>query len=98
MSNTVSHSLFHQTLHRPSVTEYSSKVNSSGIPANTLFQAVCVNQGPAQTQKYRLSKKFCGNSLFLRKRKLAMGAHRKVAAVPHAVLTTDPASEVSSKH
>ncbi|KAI4328195.1 hypothetical protein L6164_020571 [Bauhinia variegata] len=97
MSNTVSRTIFHQTLLRPTVSEYPSKVNSYGIPPNTLFQAVCMNQGPAQTHKYLLSKNFCGKKLSLRKQKLAMGGHRQVAVIPHAVLTTDTASEISGR-
>lgn len=97
MSNTVSQSIFNPTLFCPSVAEYQSKVNSSGIPANTLFKAVSVNQGPAQTQNFLLSTKFRGNKLYVRKRKLAMGRLGRFAGIPHAVLTTDPASEVNSK-
>ncbi|KAF7829333.1 alpha-glucan water dikinase, chloroplastic [Senna tora] len=97
MSNTVGRSIFHPTLLCPSVAEYQSKVNSSGILANNLFKAASVNQGPAQTQNFLLSTKFRGNKLCVRKRKLAMGRHGRVAVIPHAVLTTDPTSQLSGK-
>ncbi|KAM5567913.1 alpha-glucan water dikinase 1, chloroplastic [Rosa sericea] len=85
MSNSVSHNLLQQNL-------LQSKINSSGIPANTLLQPKCIHQVPAQPRKSSsLSKKFCGNSL--QKPKLAMGSRRPVTFVPCAVLTTDQHSD-----
>lgn len=92
MSNTVTHSIFHQTLLCPTVAEYQSKVTSAVIPANTLYLDVRVKQAPTQAWKFLLSKKFGG-----RKRRLAMERHQHAAINPHAVSTTAPASEVSSK-
>lgn len=98
MSNTVGGTIFHPTSLCPSFAEYQSKVNSSGTPASSLFKAVSINQGSAQTQNFLLSSKFCGNKLCVRKRKLAMGRLGRVAGIPHAVLTTDHASELSGKY
>ncbi|KAM1102978.1 hypothetical protein ACFX19_011736 [Malus domestica] len=86
MSNSVGHNLLNQSL-------LQRKVNSSGIPANTLFQAKSVHQVTAQARKSSISKKFCGNTLNVQKPKLAMGSRRPVAAVPRAVLTTNPPSD-----
>ncbi|KAJ7943678.1 Alpha-glucan water dikinase, chloroplastic [Quillaja saponaria] len=97
MSNTVGHSILHKTLVFHTVTEYQSKINSSGIPAKTLFQAVSVKQAQAQIGKFLISTNFCGNKFKVRKPKLAMGTRRPISVVPHAVLTTDPASELSGK-
>ncbi|TQD83177.1 hypothetical protein C1H46_031282 [Malus baccata] len=85
MSNSVGHNLLNQSL-------FQSKINSSGIPANTLFQAKSVHQVTAQARKSPISKKFCGNTLNVQKPKLAMGSRRPVTAIPLAVLTTDPPS------
>ncbi|PRQ40177.1 putative alpha-glucan, water dikinase [Rosa chinensis] len=85
MSNSVSHNFLQQN-------PLQSKINSSGIPANTLLQPKCIHPVPAQPRKScSISKKFCGNSL--QKPKLAMGSRRPVAFVPCAVLTTDPHSD-----
>nr|XP_011464043.1 PREDICTED: alpha-glucan water dikinase 1, chloroplastic isoform X2 [Fragaria vesca subsp. vesca]XP_011464044.1 PREDICTED: alpha-glucan water dikinase 1, chloroplastic isoform X2 [Fragaria vesca subsp. vesca] len=85
MSSSVSHNLLQ------------SKINPSGIPANTLLRPKCVHQVPAQPRKSSLSKKFCGNSL--QKPKLAMGSRRPVTFVPCAVLTTDQRSDqLASKY
>ncbi|KAJ7953577.1 alpha-glucan water dikinase, chloroplastic [Quillaja saponaria] len=97
MSNTVAHGILHKTLVCPTVIEYKIKVNSSGIPANTLFQAVSLNQAQAQIGKFPISTKFFGNKLKVRKPKLAMGSRWGVAVVPHAVLATDPVSELSGE-
>lgn len=86
MSGSVGHNWLNQSL-------LQSKLNSSGIPANTLFQAACVNQVSAQTRK-STSKKFSGKSLIIRKSNLAMGSRRSVTVVPHAVLATDRNSGV----
>ncbi|KAM1170836.1 hypothetical protein ACFX15_020715 [Malus domestica] len=85
MSNSVGHNLLNQSL-------FQSKINSSGIPANTLFQAKSVHQVTAQARKSPISKKFCGNTLNVQKPKLAMGSCRPITAIPLAVLTTDPPS------
>ena len=95
MSNGVSHSVFHQTLLCQTVAEYQSKVGSSGIPASTLFQALSANKGSTQPNKFLLSTNFRGRRLCVRKRTLAMGRNRHEAVVPRAVLTTNPASQVS---
>lgn len=87
MSNSVGHNLLNQSL-------LQSKINSSGIPANTLFQAKSVHQVAAQARKSPISKKFCGNNLNVQKPKLAMGSRHPATAVPRAVLTTDPPSDV----
>ncbi|CAB4294951.1 unnamed protein product [Prunus armeniaca] len=60
MSNSVGHNLLNQSL-------LQSKINSSGIPANTLFQAKSVHQVAAQARKSPISKKFCGNNLNVQK-------------------------------
>lgn len=87
MSSSVGHNLLNQSL-------LQGKLNSSGIPANTLFQAACVNQVAARTRRSPASKKFSGTNLIARKPKLAMGSRRSVAVIPHAVLATDTTSEV----
>jgi alpha-glucan,water dikinase len=94
MNNTLGHNILHQSLLRPPVVEPQSKLNSSGILANTLFQAACWNQSAAQTRKSPLFTKFCGNNLNVRKQKLGMGSRRTVKFIPRAVLAMDPASEV----
>lgn len=81
----MSHNLLQQSL-------LQSKINPSGIPANTLLQPKCVHQVTARPRKSSISKKFCGNNL--QKPKLAMGSRRPVTVVPSAVLTTDPHSDV----
>lgn len=86
MSNSVGHNLLNQSL-------LQSKINSSGIPANTLFQAKSVHQVAAQARNSPISKKFCGNNLNVQKPKLAMGSRRPATAIPRAVLTTDPPSD-----
>ncbi|KAH7515688.1 hypothetical protein FEM48_Zijuj10G0053100 [Ziziphus jujuba var. spinosa] len=89
MSSSVGYKLLNQGL-------LQSKLNSSGIPANTLFQAVCINQVSAQTRK-STSKKFSGNGLIIRKSNFAMGSRRPVTVFPHAVLTTDRDSGLTAK-
>ncbi|XP_027348742.1 alpha-glucan water dikinase, chloroplastic [Abrus precatorius] len=83
----MSQSVFHQTLlcQTQTVAEHQSKV--------TLFQSVSVNK----EKKFLLSTNFRGNRLCVRKRKLTMGRHRHADAIPRAVLTTNPASELSGK-
>ncbi|KAF5450262.1 hypothetical protein F2P56_030628 [Juglans regia] len=97
MSNILGNNILHQSLLRPPVVEPLSKLNSSGIPANTLFQAASWNQAAAQTRKSPLSTKFLGNNLKVRKPNLAMGTHRPLKFNLRAVLATDPASELAGK-
>lgn len=94
MSNTLGHNILQQSLLRPPLLEPQRKLNSSGIPANTLFQAVCGNQSAAHSRKSPLSRKFFGNNLSVQKSKLASGTRCPVTVVPLAVLAMDPASEV----
>ncbi|QHO03122.1 Alpha-glucan water dikinase [Arachis hypogaea] len=93
MSNSVSHSIFHQTLLCQAVSEYQSKAGSS----NSLFQAWNANKGSYPPKKLLLSTNFRGNRLCARKRKLAMGKLRHQAVIPRAVLTTNPSSQLSGK-
>lgn len=96
-STKMSHSIFHQTVlcQTQTVAEHPSKLGSRGITANnTLFQSPSVNKG----KKLLLSTNFRGTRLCVRKRKLlAMGRNRHAQAIPRAVLTSNPASEVFSK-
>ncbi|KAL2344367.1 hypothetical protein Fmac_005652 [Flemingia macrophylla] len=81
----MSQSIFHHTVlcQTQTVAEHQSKVSSF---------AVCVHKGKNPS----LSTNFRGNNrLCVRKRRLAMGKHRHVDAIPRAVLTTNPASDVS---
>lgn len=91
MSNSVSHSIFHQTLLCQTVAEYQSKVNSCG---NALFQPASAIKGSTQAKRFLLSTNFRGNRFCVRKRKQAMGRNNQ--QIPCAVLTTNPASEVCS--
>ncbi|CAK7332617.1 unnamed protein product [Dovyalis caffra] len=77
-----------RSLLRPTALEHQSKLNSSGIPANSLFQSVSGNQAA------RRSSTFYGNSLKVRKSKLGIaGVRRSVLFTPRAVLAMDPPSE-----
>uniref|UniRef100_A0A6N2N9J4 alpha-glucan, water dikinase n=1 Tax=Salix viminalis TaxID=40686 RepID=A0A6N2N9J4_SALVM len=73
-----------QSLLRPTASEHrSSRLNSSGIPANSLFQSA-----------RRQSSSFYGSSLRARKIKLGVaGARRSFIFTPRAVLAMDPPSE-----
>ncbi|KAH8495314.1 hypothetical protein H0E87_018482 [Populus deltoides] len=73
-----------QSLLRPTASEHrSSKLNSTGIPANSLFQSA-----------RRPLSSFYGNSLKVRKSKLGIaGARRSFIFTPRAVLAMDPPSE-----
>lgn len=73
-----------QSLLRPTASEHrSSKLNSTGIPANSLFQSA-----------RRPLSSFYGNSLRVRKSKLGIaGARRSFIFTPRAVLAMDPPSE-----
>lgn len=95
MSNSISQNILHQSLLRPTVFDNQSKFNPSGTHKNALFQAAIANQVPAQHWKSPVSTKFLGNSLNVQKPRMATGTGRRRFPVnPHAVLTTDPASEV----
>ncbi|KAL5826788.1 hypothetical protein ACOSQ3_018629 [Xanthoceras sorbifolium] len=94
MSNSIGHNLLHRSLLYSTVLEHQSKLNSSGIPANSLFQAATINQA---ARKSPISTKLYGTNLNGRKLKLAMGSRRPVIIAPRAVLATDPASEVAGK-
>lgn len=97
MSNTLGHNILQQSLLRPPLLEPQRKLNSSGIPANTLFQAVCGNQSAAHSRKSPLSRKFFGKNLSVQKSRLASGTRCPVTVVPRAVLAMDPASELAGK-
>jgi len=89
----MSHSIFHQTLlcQTSTVAEHQSK---RGVIGNsTLFQS---QQSVDKEKKLFLSTNFRGNpSLFVRKRKVAMGSKQ---TVPRAVLTSNAASQVCVDH
>ncbi|XP_034909990.1 alpha-glucan water dikinase, chloroplastic isoform X4 [Populus alba] len=76
------------SLLRPTASEHrSSKLNSSGIPANSLFQSA-----------RRPLSSFYGNSLKVRKSELGIaGARRSFIFTPRAVLAMDPTSELAGK-
>ncbi|KDP26632.1 hypothetical protein JCGZ_17790 [Jatropha curcas] len=95
MNNTIGHKLLQQSLVRPPVLEHRSKLNSSGIPANYLFQSA---QGvaPPQIRRSPISSSFYGKSLKVRKSKLAV-ATRPATVTPRAVLAMDPAAELVGK-
>lgn len=91
MSNSTGHNFLHQSLLAPTVLlEHQSKINSSCVPSNTLFQS----QANSQLRKSPISTKFKGNVLNVRKTKLAMGTNRAVSDFPQAVLAADSAYEV----
>ncbi|GAY36295.1 hypothetical protein CUMW_021230 [Citrus unshiu] len=94
MSNSIGRNVLHQSLLCSTVFEHQSNRHSSGIPANSLFQAVSINQpaGVSAARKSPLSTKFYGTSLNARP-KMAMGRHRPVLITPRAVLAVDSASE-----
>ncbi|KAH9773137.1 alpha-glucan water dikinase 1 [Citrus sinensis] len=98
MSNSIGRNVLHQSLLCSTVFEHQSKRHSSGIPANSLFQAVSINQpaGASAARKSPLSTKFYGTSLNARP-KMAMGRHRPVLITPRAVLAVDSASELAGK-
>ncbi|XP_061976588.1 alpha-glucan water dikinase, chloroplastic-like isoform X2 [Populus nigra] len=77
-----------QSLLRPTASEHrSSKLNSTGIPANSLFQSA-----------RRPLSSFYGNSLKVRKSKLGIaGARRSFIFTPRAVLAMDPPSELAGR-
>ncbi|XP_024023864.1 alpha-glucan water dikinase, chloroplastic isoform X2 [Morus notabilis] len=87
MSSSIGNNMLNQSLLR-------SKLNSSGIPANTLFQASRVN---APTRKSQSSKKFSGKKLVVEKPNLAMGSRRRSSAIPRAVLATHADSKLAEK-
>lgn len=95
MSNSIGHNLFHQSLIRPTVLEHQSKLNTSSIPTNSLFQSA-PNQGAAHVLRSPMSPNFFGNSLKVQKSELVTGTGRHVTFTPSALLATDSASEVIS--
>ncbi|XP_022966664.1 alpha-glucan water dikinase, chloroplastic [Cucurbita maxima] len=98
MSNSINQNILHQSLLRHTVLDNQYKLNPSGTYKNTLFQAAIPNQVPAQHWKSPMSTKFLGSSLNVQKPRMASGTSRRRCPVnPHAVLTTDPASELAGK-
>ncbi|XP_038892070.1 alpha-glucan water dikinase, chloroplastic [Benincasa hispida] len=98
MSNSISQNILHQRLLRPSVFDNQCKFNPSGTHKSTLFQAALANQVPAQHWKSPISTKFLGNGLNVKKPRMAIGTGRCSFPVnPHAVLATDPTSELAGK-
>ncbi|CAK9158146.1 unnamed protein product [Ilex paraguariensis] len=93
MSNSIGHNLLHQNLLPSIVLEHQSKINSSCIAGNTLFQA----QATSLIRNSPLLSEFRGRSLCVRKKKLAMGKHSSASGFPQAVLVTDPASELAGR-
>ncbi|KAL6955590.1 alpha-glucan, water dikinase, partial [Sarracenia purpurea var. burkii] len=89
MSNSIGYNFIRQSLLAPTVLEHQSKINSSCTAGNSLFQA----QATSQVRKSPITTEFRGSSLNMRKSKLPMETNRVVSVFPHAVLTTDPASE-----
>ncbi|XP_026405080.1 alpha-glucan water dikinase, chloroplastic-like [Papaver somniferum] len=90
MSNTLGNSLLHQSLYRFAVLEHQSKTSC----ANSLFQA-----SSAIHKKPLLSTSFRGNCLNVKKKfKIPKGARNMNSVVPHAVLATNPASELAGKY
>ncbi|XP_052731324.1 alpha-glucan water dikinase, chloroplastic isoform X3 [Vigna angularis] len=83
----MSQSIFHQTVlcQTQTVAEHQSKVSSFPVSVNRVKKNLA------------LRTNFRGNRLCVRKCKLAMGKHRHVDAIPRAVLTTNPASELSGR-
>ncbi|KAF2301630.1 hypothetical protein GH714_028415 [Hevea brasiliensis] len=96
MSNSIGHNLFQKSLIRPSGFEHRSKLDSSGIPANSLLQSASVSQGP-QIRRSPISSSFYGKNLRVQKSKLAVGNRRPAIVTPRAVLAMDPASELLGK-
>ncbi|KAJ4974404.1 hypothetical protein NE237_007578 [Protea cynaroides] len=96
MSNTLHHGLLHQSPCRPTILEHQSKTNAPGVSINALLQAYPAKQGAVQLSKNLICTKFRENSLKVPKTEIIKG-RRMVSAVPRAVLTTDPASELSKK-
>lgn len=88
MSNSIG---LHQSLLYSPVLEHQGKLNSSGIPANSLFQAASINQ---VARKSSLSTKFYGAKLKAGKSKLVVGSRRSLIITPHAALAMDATSEV----
>ncbi|XP_031271017.1 alpha-glucan water dikinase, chloroplastic isoform X2 [Pistacia vera] len=95
MSNSIGHNLLHNNLLCSTVLEHQSKFNSSGIPANSLYQAASVNQA---ARKSPVSTKFYGTSLNVRNSNLAVGKRRPVSIIPCATLAMDPTLELAGKY
>lgn len=95
MSNTIGHSLLHQTLLHPTVLEQQTKINSCSISGNSFFlPKSTANQAKSQIQKSPLSTKFHSKRTNVKTTKLPMGTQGPVSVVPRAVLASEPASEV----
>lgn len=93
MSNTIGHSLLHQTLLHPTVLEQQTKINSCNISGNSFFlPKSTANQAKSQIRKSPLSTKFRSNNV--KTTKLPMGTQGPVSVVPRAVLASEPTSEV----
>ncbi|XP_044491919.1 alpha-glucan water dikinase, chloroplastic isoform X2 [Mangifera indica] len=95
MSNSIGHNLLHNNLLHSTVLEHQSKFNSSGIPANSLYQVASVNQAEGKSS---VSTKFYGTSLNVRKPCLAVDKCRPIRFIPCAVLAMNPASELARKY
>ncbi|KAK4758856.1 hypothetical protein SAY87_020157 [Trapa incisa] len=95
MSNSVSQNLLQQSLLRPIVFEHQSKLNSSSIPANTLYQSTASKA--AKTQKSQLSSKFMGKCWSFRRGEHTMELGRGDAVTTCSVLPSDPVSQLSGK-
>ncbi|GAV71559.1 PPDK_N domain-containing protein [Cephalotus follicularis] len=93
MSHIISHNLFHKSLLHPVVLDHRSKLNSSGIPANSLLQSASVNQTVSRIGKSPITTTFRAGKLNVRKSKLPLGTRGAVIASPRAVLAMDPTSE-----
>lgn len=97
MSNSVSQSLLQRSLLRPVVVEHQSKLNSSSIPANTLFQSASTNKSTARARKSQLSTKFLGNKLPVSRSRSAMTRAHGDAFIARAVMTSDTTSSEVNK-
>lgn len=96
MSNTIGHSLLHQTLLHPTVLEQQTKINSCNISGNSFFlPKSTANQAKSQIRKSPLSTKFRSNNV--KTTKLPMGTQGPVSVVPRAVLASEPTSELAGR-
>ncbi|OVA19870.1 Pyruvate phosphate dikinase [Macleaya cordata] len=96
MSNTLGNSLLHQSLYRFTVLEHQSKPNS-GVSGNSLLQASPAIQATLHIKKPLISINFRENCINVKKSKVSKGRRRMTSIVPHAVLTTNPSSELAGK-
>ncbi|XP_038694729.1 alpha-glucan water dikinase, chloroplastic-like isoform X4 [Tripterygium wilfordii] len=93
MSNTIGHNIFRQSFICPMILEHQTKLNSSGVPANSFLQSASVKQSTLHIRSSVASSKFYGNNLNVRKQKSSTGTRRPVKVTPQAVLAMDPTSE-----